>query len=193
MDNKKRMFHYIGYAFIILLAYFIQFAPLMAPILNAYPMPLFMTVIVMAMFERDLQAGIIGLVCGILTDINMANGSGLHALIYMFIAVFISLFIETLLQNNTLSLIFISVPTLLINSLIELLTKTSITSGALQLYLNSFLISAVLSFIFIIPYYLIFRAIFGKSLKFEKPQGVIHSKLKKYRVKKKKTVNKKGF
>ena len=193
MDNKKRILHYIGYAVIILLAYFIQFSPLMAPILGAYPMPLFMTVIIMSMFERDLQSGIIGLICGILTDINAVNGSGLHALVYMFIAVFISLFVETLLQNNILSLICISLPALFINSLIELFTKTTVTSGAFQLYMSTFLKSAILSFIFIITYYLIFRPIFGKALKFEKPQGVIHSRLKKYRVKKKKAVNKKGY
>lgn len=158
----------------------------MVKIFGAYPMPLLMITVIIAMFESDLTAGIIGLICGLLTDINMINGAGLHALIYMFAAVLISLLIETLLQNNALSLIFISIFTFLINSVIELLTKAKLTDGILTTYFNHYFISALLSVIFIIPCYFLFSLVFGHKLRYKRPQGVMNSKLKKYRPAKKK-------
>lgn len=186
MDNNKRAPGYVGYGVLILAAYFIQFAPFMVKIYGAYPMPLLMVTVIIAMFESDLTAGIIGLICGLLTDINMINGSGLHAIVYMFAAVLISLLIETLLQNNVLSLLFISVITFIVNSIVELLTKSKLTDGILSTYLNHYFLSAVLSVLFIIPGYLLFALAFGHKLLCKRPVGVIGSRLKKYRPAKKK-------
>ena len=65
MDNNKRAPGYVGYGVLILAAYFIQFAPFMVKIYGAYPMPLLMVTVIIAMFESDLTAGIIGLICGL--------------------------------------------------------------------------------------------------------------------------------
>lgn len=194
MDNSKRALNFVGYGVIIALGYFIQFTPFMVSIYGAYPMPLLMVTVIIAMFESDLTAGIIGLICGLLTDINMINGSGLHAIVYMFAAVLISLLIETLLQNNVLSLVFISIITFFANSGIELLTKSKLTDGLLPTYFNHYFISAVLSIVFIIPCYLLFALIFGHELRYKRPVGVINSKLKKYRPETKKRANRnKGY
>mgnify|MGYP004607928565 FL=1 len=193
MDNQRNYLRYIGYGLLIMLMYLIQFTPLMFPIFGQYPMPLLMSVIIISMFENDLTAGIIGLICGMLTDINTVNGSGLHAILYMFTAVAISLLIETLLQNNVLSLVCVSSITLFINSVVEILTKSKITSGFLSLYSSTFLISAIISFVLIIPYYLIFALLFGHRLIYKRPSGVIHSKLKQYRPKKQKVARKKDY
>lgn len=186
MDNSKRALNFVGYGVIIALGYFIQFTPFMIKIFGAYPMPLLMVTVIIAMFESDLCAGIIGLICGLLTDINMINGAGLHAVVYMFAAVLISLLIETLLQNNVLSLVFISIITFFANSGIELLTKSKLTDGLLPTYFNHYFLSAVLSIAFIIPCYLLFALIFGHKLRYKRPVGVINSRLKKYRIEKKK-------
>ena len=186
MDNNRRALNFVGYGVLILLAYFIQFTPLMVRIYGEYPMPLLMITVIIAMFESDLCAGVIGLICGLLTDINMINGAGLHAILYMFAAVLISLLIETLLQNNALSLIFISIITFFTNSFIELLTKAQLTDGILSTYFNHYFRSAVLSIAFIIPCYLLFALVFGHKLRYKRPQGIINSRLKKYRPAKKK-------
>ncbi len=192
-DNKTNKLHFVGYGFLILFAYIIQFTPMMIEVLGAYPMPLLMLTVIIAMFERDLTAGIFGLICGMLTDINMVNGSGLHAIVYMFTAVIISLLIETLLQNNVLSLLLISAVTFFANSLVELFTKSVLTSGILTLYTATYLRSAVYSFIAIIPLYLLFALIFGHALKYKPPQGIIPSKLKKYRKNNKNIYRRKGY
>lgn len=186
MDNNRRALSFVGYGVLVLLAYFIQFTPFMVRIYGEYPMPMLMITVIIAMFESDLCAGAIGLICGLLTDINMINGAGLHAILYMFAAVLISLLIETLLQNNALSLIFISIITFFTNSFVELLTKSQLTDGIFGTYFNHYFRSAVLSIVFIIPCYLLFALVFGHKLRYKRPQGIINSRLKKYRPAKKK-------
>lgn len=193
MANNRRVLSFVGYGLLILAAYFIQFTPFMVKIYGAYPMPMLMVTLIISMFESDLCAGIIGLICGLLTDINMINGSGLHAIVYMFAAVLISLLIETLLQNNVLSLLFISIITFIVNSVVELLTKAKLTDGLLSAYFNNFFISAVLSVLFIIPCYLLFALVFGHKLLYKRPAGVINSRLKKYRPAKKLSDRNKGY
>lgn len=195
MNSQKRPVVYVGYGILILAAYLVQFTPLMPRLFGAYPMPLLMVTVIAAMFERDMTAGIIGLCCGALSDIHMLNGSGLHAILYMFAAVIISLLVETLLQNNLLGLCCVSAVVFAVNSLIELVTKSGLTSGFFSLYIGSYFRSAVLSFVFTVPLYYLIGWIFGYPLRYKRPVGVINSRLKKYRADRKKrgAVNRKGY
>lgn len=172
-DNVKKWLRYASYGILMLVGYFVQFTPFMIPVFGSYPMPLLMLCIIIAMFEKDITAAVCGLACGLLTDINCINGNGLHALLYMFAAVLISLLIKTLLQNNMLSLICISAIAFGINSVVEMLTKSALSEGAVSLYFSFFFKNAVYSFVAIIPSYIIFALIFGHSLHYKKPKGIV--------------------
>ena len=167
---------YCGYILCILLAYIIQFTPFMIPIGGVYPTPLFLLVIVIAMHEHDLTASVFGLIAGLLTDVSVYNGHGLHALTYMLAGLACSLLIEILLQNNFLSLLFISTPLLLLHSIVEFLTKSTLTDGALQLYFRFYLASAFYSLVLVIPIYFVFRLIFRHGNRRQRLHGILPKK-----------------
>ena len=100
----KDHLRFVAYAIFIFAAYIIQFTPFMFPIFNCYPMPILSLVIVFSMFEKNFTASVLGLICGMLSDINMINGNGLHALVYMFSALCISADFWAVLFTASLSL-----------------------------------------------------------------------------------------
>lgn len=189
----KDHLRFVAYAIFIFAAYIIQFTPFMFPIFNCYPMPILSLVIVFSMFEKNFTASVLGLICGMLSDINMINGNGLHALVYMFSALALSLLVQAFFKNNCLSLTVIAFFVFMLNSVFEFLTKATLTSGALDLYISRFWGSAVYSIVITVPIYLTVALVLGHRLKYTKPKGILPDNNKKHSLWNKNTKNLKGF
>ena len=78
METKKRNRYllFLGYGIMTVLAYAVQFTPLLPRIFGAYPAPLLLLVIIVAMHENDWCGMLYGMLCGMLTDLNALTPPG---------------------------------------------------------------------------------------------------------------------
>lgn len=180
-NNGIKKLNHLGYGLLLIATYFVQTTPFMIKINNSYPNVILILLILVAMFESNTYGAIFGLFAGMLVDINAVNGSGLHAITYMLTGFICSLLIGRFLQNNIISLLTIGAITLLIHSVIELLTKSTLTSRFIKLYFNSYFNSVIYSFFVLILSYYIFAFSFGFKLFYKKPTGIYSKQLKKKR------------
>ena len=162
--EKKRL-RYAGFAAILLFAWIIQFTPRAMPeIFGAYPQPVLMIVICIAMLDGDLPGASFGAVAGMMIDSVSQNGSGVHALLYMLTGIFCGLMVENLMQNNLLSCLALTGVSAFFNITANWLLKTAGKPGNYILsYLQDCIPAMIYTVIAIIPVYLIFNRVFGRK------------------------------
>ena len=191
MESKKRNRYllFLGYGIMTILAYVVQFTPLMPCVFGAYPTPLLLLVIIVAMHENDWCGMIYGMLCGMLTDLNSLTPPGFYAVLYLCIGLICSLLVELLVQNNVISLLCVGGSVLLIHSVINCLVGAGFFFFFWLLYFTFYLRCAVYNLLALLVLYILFKLIFGFDIRYKKPRGVYPKKL--LRQKMMQTVNRK--
>ena len=179
METKKRNRYllFLGYGIMTVLAYAVQFTPLLPRIFGAYPAPLLLLVIIVAMHENDWCGMLYGMLCGMLTDLNALTPPGFYAVLYLCIGLICSLLVELLVQNNAISLICVGGGVLLIHSVINCFVGAGFSTGTWLLYFTFYFRCAVYNLVALILLYVLFKLIFGFDIRYKKPRGVYPKKL----------------
>lgn len=171
----------LGYAAAVLLAYLIQYTPLMIPVGGSYFSPLFILTLCFASHENDLRSMIFGMICGMLTDLNSLTVPGYHAVIYLLFALIVSLMHEFYFQRRLRTAVFLSIVPIFLNSVCEWIAGTALCEGAWSLYRGFYFGGAVYTLLMLIPIYALFTVVFGFKNKYRRPQGVVPEKLEAVR------------
>ena len=80
-EKTTSFFRYLAYAMEIILLYVLGTTPNLLPeIFGAKPTLLLCVALTAAIFEREIPAMVIGMICGILTDLGYSNGIGLFTI-----------------------------------------------------------------------------------------------------------------
>ena len=165
IDKNSVYFRYIICGFILLIAGIINFNPsFIIKIHGSYPNLLLILLIVFAAFEHAVAGAFFGLFAGVLHDLSVTNGNGIHAVLYMLTGFIIGFLYQFLLQNNILSLIITALSVLVLTSVIDWSIKTAYYGG--NIYSASFhqyFYSAVYSFVLLILVYYIFKITLKKK------------------------------
>ncbi|MBQ2676360.1 MAG: rod shape-determining protein MreD [Clostridia bacterium] len=176
-QHKHKYLRFIGYSLLLLVCFIVQTVPFMIKIGNAYPNPMLILTIIIAMYEGDKIGTGFGLASGILMDLVSVNGSGFHAITYMLTGLACGLLVEILVQNNIISAFVLGIATLGVNSVLEWLFKSLFSGLSINLYFSVYFPSAIYSLAILIPAYLLFSKIFGFKIRYKPPSGLPWGKL----------------
>lgn len=163
-DRKTKIRIFIYIVALILLSVIQSVPGINFAIKGVTPILLIPAVVCIGMFEREYIGGYLGLFAGMLWDLWGTSAVGLHAILLMIIGVVCGLFITDLLHNNMISAIILCTASMFFYGAVTLTAMYfSKESETIAYFTEKKLLPQLLySLVFVIPLYLIFRAMIKK-------------------------------
>ena len=150
--SGKNILSWLLYGGLAVLVALMQNAPRVFPVIQyARPAPLILLVVCIAFFEGPRIGAVFGVIAGLLWDLYTFHLFGLHALIFLIIAVAVGLLVQWLLRANFLSGMLLCVGGVLVHVLLEwllcyvLFLDSESISALVHIYLPNALYTVVLS------------------------------------------------
>ncbi len=106
---NKRVIRYILFALEILILYLVQVTPYLLPeVFGGKAILLLPAALSMAVFENEIPAMVLALVCGLLTDCAFSGPIGFYTIVLMIACYFISLLYQNYVRKTLLTVMLVS-------------------------------------------------------------------------------------
>lgn len=131
---------------------------------NVTPIFLIPAVISLSIFENETAGGIFGIVAGLLWDTGTGHAFGFNALFLMIMGLAAGLFVRLLFKKTAISAIFITAIFTFLHLFVTWFFFSYMTSknGLAYSMINKILPTTLMTVVFTIPIYFLFKIIFKK-------------------------------
>lgn len=166
--KNRHYLHYVAIGLVIVVLFLLQNSTDILPrLFSVSPLPIIPAVICIAMFERETTGLVVGLISGILMDINSIQICGFNAIVLLILGCGCGLLVTYLFTNSPISAFFLSGCACVAYYLIYFIIFV-LFAGVNEPYLYFFrytLVGALYTWLYTLPIYLILRAMSKRSEK----------------------------